>query len=55
MTFLICRRCDVSYEIYSKGEPLEIGTCTCGNTFEHVEYLDEKALSKTWGISKIMF
>lgn len=52
MPFLICRRCNISYEIYSKGEPLEIATCTCGNQFEYVESLEENLNNKKDNVEK---
>ena len=41
MPFLLCKNCGFYHEIYSKGEPLELGTCSCGNQYEYSESLEE--------------
>lgn len=39
--FIVCKRCNLYYEIHIPDKPIELGTCDCGNTFEYYESLDE--------------
>lgn len=39
--FIVCKRCNLYYEVHSPDKPVELGTCDCGNTFEYYESMDD--------------
>lgn len=39
--FIVCKHCNLYYEVHSPDKPVELGTCDCGNTFEYYESMDE--------------
>lgn len=39
--FIVCKRCNLYYEIHSHDKPIELGTCNCGKTFEYYESMDK--------------
>lgn len=41
MGILVCERCNTYYEIHSKGELVELGTCECGTKLKYFESLED--------------